>query len=48
MIFYFWIDLAGQPNIEVNVTTDSYETLVFYLDVGELDMYINALKTIIT
>lgn len=48
MIFYFWIDLAGQPIIEVKVTTDSYETLVFYLDVGELDMYINALKTVRT
>ena len=44
MSFYFWIDLAGEPTIEVKVTTNSYDTLVFYLRLNDLDTYINVLS----
>jgi len=44
--FNFWIDLAGEPIIEAKVTTNSYDTLVFYLELDELDSYINLLHRV--
>lgn len=46
MSYYFWIDLGGNPTIEVKMTTGTYDTLVFYLDVDEIDTYINVLSKV--
>lgn len=46
MSYYFWIDLGGNPTIEVKITTSTYDTLVFYLNVDEIDSYINVLSKV--
>lgn len=46
MIYYYWIDLGGTPNIEVKITTNSFEALVFYLTIEEVEKYIYLLSLI--
>ena len=46
MSYYLWVDLGGTPTIEVKITTGTYDTLVFYLELDEIDAYINVLSCV--
>lgn len=44
MKFYFWINMNEDPIIEVDITTNTNESLVFYLNDSEIGKYINCLE----
>lgn len=46
MNYYYWVALDGTPNIEVKISTNGYDALVFYLTIEEIEKYINLLSSV--